>query len=160
MNRFMRNTLYQLKRDYGTELTLYLETATTNLSTGVRTPSSENWFVRRAVILPSDWKRKFSYALSFVAANKNFTYGGFFDADRRELVIDAEDLPKGLMITNNHHLVIDTRKYVIAEVSQLEEAAGWIIHAKAVSGESPRQVITAKARDRITFGEENDGYTE
>ena len=160
MNRFIRNTLYQLKRDYGKQLTLYLETATTNLTTGVRTPTSTNWVVQRAVILPSDWKRKFSYALSFVAANKNFTYGGFFDADRRELVIDATDLPKGLLITNDYHLTIDGFKYLIAEVSQLEEAAGWIIHAKAVSGESPRQVISVKARDRITFGEENDGYTE
>lgn len=160
MNRFIRNTLYQLKRDYGTQLTLYLETATTNLTTGVRTPSSQNWVIRRAVVLPSDWKRKFSYALSFVAANKNFTYGGFFDADRRELIIDSDDLPKNFVLTNNHHIVIDTQKYLITEVSQLEEAAGWIIHVKAVSGESPRQVISVKARDRITFGEENDGYTE
>lgn len=160
MNRFIRNTLYQLKRDYGKQLTLYLETATTNITTGARTATTQNWVIKRAVLLPDDWKKKFSYALSFVAANKNFTYGGFFDRAQREVLIDATDIPKGLKITTEHHVVIDSKKYNITRVVDLEEAAGWILEVKHVSGEIPKQVLSVKARDRITLGEENDGYTE
>jgi len=154
VNRELVNAIYQLKRRYGFKATLYFRTSSVDLTTGVNSETATPTIVRRAICLPSEWARKFAYDLSFVAANKNFTYGGFFDVNERTILIDARDLPKGFEITNDYEIVIKTMRYHMVKVEHVDEDRLWILQVKSTRGELPKQVIDLAATDRLEASDE------
>lgn len=156
INRDIVSTIYQLKRDYGFQLWIYRRTQTLEVETGNQSYSVVRQEVKRAIQLPTDWKRKFAYDLSFVAANKNFTYGGFFDVNVRDVLIDASDLPKGFEITPDDEVMSKTERYHIVSVSRIEETRIWMLQIKQTAGEKPFRIIDLKGKDRIAVEESTD----
>lgn len=125
--------LYRLKRLYGLPATLRTVAETYNLETGVVTPTNTDYSINRAIILPRQSIRDFVYDLSFIAANKNFTYGGLFDGDQRAMIIDAKDLPAGVRPTQNMIIIFDTEQYDILKVQRAENDRGYILICKHVA---------------------------
>ncbi len=160
INRLIRDTIYALKREYGYSGSLYVETFSTNLSTGAKVRTATPYVIKKVIILPSNWQRKFAYDLSFVAANKNFTYGGFFDADTRNFIVDCADLPKNFEITLDHVLIIGTKRYVLSSVQLVDDQGIWLLSGKSLRGELPGQVISIAVQDDVTSTEDTDVSTE
>lgn len=86
-------TVRRLKRRWFIKIRLVQSTRTsTDYVSGEQTMDSVEVVVRRAMLLPTRSKRDFVYDLSYIAANKAFTYGGNFDKSYRFIYIDAKDL--------------------------------------------------------------------
>lgn len=125
------DVLYQLKREFGLPLTIVQRTSSSpNLETGKMTVTKDSVFVNRAIALPDRLDRDFEYDLTFIASNKNFTYGGFYDKRRRRFIIDRKDLPNNFKIEIGNYLVFDGKRYEAEIVQEFEKQAGYLIVAK------------------------------
>lgn len=106
----IRDIIYNHKRSWPTQIRILRESIVTDLTTGDKVVTVESDItIRRAVVLPNRKIKDFVYDLSFVAANKNFSYGGFFDKGVRNILIDAKDL-RGLTVALNDAVIVGTRK--------------------------------------------------
>lgn len=125
--------LYRLKREFGLPAKLRVVNNSNNIETGVITPNNTDYSIRRVIILPRRSVRDFVYDLSFIAANKNFTYGGLFDADRRAIIIDSKDLPSGVRPTQDMIIIFANEQYDILEVQRAEMDRGYLLICKHVA---------------------------
>ena len=126
--REIRIILYRLKRNFGLSATLCKpKTMTNDVKTGDTTLTYDSYTINRAILMPVSESRTFKYALSYIAANKNFTYGAMFDTKTRTMIIDAHDLPANFAVTTSCHVVFDNRRYNIKTVELAEHDQGWLL---------------------------------
>jgi len=93
--RFVRRVIKRLKRRYGLPIVLYKTTATGTIdwdNAAVSGRSVSNKSIAKVLVLPGRTAKTFNYDLSFIAANKNFTYGGTYDTTTRDFIIDNDDI--------------------------------------------------------------------
>lgn len=130
--RQIKVIIYRLKRNFGLPLDFINRGAIThNVTTGaITTPADTTISVKRAIILPTRLIRDFAYDLSYIAANKNFTYGGFFDISSRVIIIDAKDLPSGFEPSQNDHVVFEGKKHEIKEIHEAEQNTAFLMVTK------------------------------
>ena len=120
--------IYKLKREYG--VPIFLRQPIVNdvdVTTGEQIRRYNVVSIRRAVLLPSNTVRDFVYDLTYVAANKNFAYGGFFDKDSRVFIIDE----KNVLPDTSWHMIYQEQKYDIVSV---DNSGPLLIAAKAIKG--------------------------
>ena len=128
MHREIKRIIYTLKRQWGTTMTIKRETTALDVDTGVETPTTvDSVTLSRGILLPRKLRTDFAYDLSFIAANKNFTYGGFFGKNSRLVLIDANDLGS-YVIAKQDYVVINSKRYVINDLDEYEEGADVIAH--------------------------------
>jgi hypothetical protein len=126
--REIRIILYRLKRSYGLPAVIKrVLTSTQDVKTGQIVRTFQTIPIKRVIVLPTRDLRNFIYDLTFVAANKNFTYGGLFDEKTRTMIIDIKDAPKGFVLTMNDHLVFETRRHEIKAFDLAEHNQGWLL---------------------------------
>lgn len=148
--RFIRRVLYSLKRDYGTPMDLYqLISSETNPKTGKVTLDRRRISIRKAIILPSVLARKFSYDLSYIAANKNFTYGANYDINSRTVIVEANDLPSDIEIKIDDWVVIENRRYEIKSSERLEHGYGFLLSLKETLGALPLQSLLLSVNNKL-----------
>lgn len=132
--RFIKNVLYSLKRDYGLPVNIVWRTSSTaNLRTGKKDVIQDSIQVNRGIVLPSTINQDFAYDLSFIASNKNFTYGGLFDEQHRRVIIDRADLPPDFEIKRGYYLVFNQKRYEVEQINEFENGAGYMVLAKQVT---------------------------
>lgn len=136
--RFITKVLYRLKRRYGSPVNiLWLVSSTVNRETGKKTVQHGRQFVQRMIVLPDNVHSEFSYDLAYIAAAKNFTYGGIFDTTQRRFILDAKDVPSTFEPTTEMYFVYDGVRYNVKQVERFEERTGWMIIGKeTVSADS------------------------
>jgi len=135
-NTLRQNKLivYRLKRNYGVSIVYTrITSVVNNVETGAITPTLQEISIRRAIIGPALILRDFVYDLSFIAANKNFTYGGYFDTGTRALIVDSKDLPSGFAPNLDDYIVYDDEKYAFKEVAPLAKKYAWAMTLKQVA---------------------------
>jgi len=141
---FIMTLIYQLKREYGGPVTIQRRTANTvDLETGKKTQTKDAVHISRVIILPTRLIRKFDYDLTYIASNKNFTYGGFYDTDHREFIFDARDLPNGFAFNLDDALIFKHIRYELKEVSIFEFDAAYTVIAKRIK-DAPAEAVTEK----------------
>jgi hypothetical protein len=152
LNRRIRQTLYVLKRAFGNMVTIYrfLE-SDTDYKTGIKTNVTESYVVRKCIILPLKITREVIQTISEISANKNFVYGGSYDSDLRDVVIDARDLPTGYSPRQNDYIVYNDQRYELKNIAELEQKTGWLISGKAVIGPA---IIRVSLIDNLTTEED------
>lgn len=134
---FIRRTLYSLNRRYGATADLYRNVSSSvNNETGVTTTVRSKVRVRRMIRMPDDRSRKFAQDIAYLAANKNFTYGGTWDENSRTFVIPADQLTAGFVPTNGDWIVMDSKRYDIKKVQELDFHQGYILEGAAVEGDA------------------------
>jgi hypothetical protein len=105
------------------------ESITTVITTGVTsTTITATKSISRAILLPKRIRTDFIYDLSFVAANKNFTYGGYFGRTDRFVIVDAKDLGTFVIDKESDVCVISNRRYTIKEVEEYDEAGKIVLY--------------------------------
>ena len=118
----IKKVLYALKRKWGTPITLTKEDVTYDYTTGAPTLTPDaSVTVKRAIILPRKIINDFSYDLSFIAANKNFTYGAFYATSTRKIIIDKSDVGSTFDYTIDDVLFIQGKGYVIKSLEKYDE---------------------------------------
>lgn len=122
--RFIKNVLYTLKRDYGLPANIVWRTSSVpNLETGKLDTAQESVAVSKAIVLPRALQRNFVYDLSFIASNKNFTYGGLFDLNSRKVYLDPDDLPRDFEIKIGYWIVFGGSRYEVKAVDTYEQGS-------------------------------------
>lgn len=136
----IRSTLYSLKKTWATQMDWYQLTGSTmNVETGALETNWNVVSVRRAILLPDEWVRNFAYPLSFLAANKNFAYGDYYDRSRRQVIVDVRDLPRTWRFDPNQpefndKLVIDNRVYQLWKAIDFEDSLAYFLTIANVKG--------------------------
>jgi hypothetical protein len=91
---FMKQVAYRFKMRYGLPAYVYeVASHSSNPESGAKSTVLGVRFISKCCILSQSEARKFVYDLAFISANKDFTTGGFFDPQDRQVFIDADDLP-------------------------------------------------------------------
>lgn len=154
--RRVRQTIYALKRAYPQAVTLCRTTGnSTNLETGLKAETLIKLIVKRAILLPAKNLREFAYDLSFIAANKEFTYGGFYDHKLRLVLIDRRDVVD-FTIDNNMHAMISGRRYEVKQFAEYEEQEVLALLLDSLSSASLLDQIAAPATDTLVVTDEVD----
>jgi hypothetical protein len=133
MNRlsFIRKVLYRLKRRYGSPVdVVWTLSSTVNRETGLKDLVHNFVRVQRMIVLPALIHREFFYDLTFIASNKNFTYGGHIDTTQRRFIVDSRDLPVDFEINPDKWFVYDGVRYNVKSAERFEENHGWLVVAK------------------------------
>ncbi len=114
--QFLRPLVYDLKRDYGFPITIVKTVSTTvDLGSGIKSSVLASRRVERAIFLPARAFRSFVYDLSYVANNKNFTTGSFFDPTDRTMFIDARDVDD-FEINADDRVLYNDEEYIVTEI--------------------------------------------
>lgn len=135
--RQIKGIIYRLKREYGLPIIVYHRIFTdTDRKTGVITERFQTLCIRRAAVLPNRRIRDFAYDLSYIAANKNFTYGAFFDPEDRIIIIDKDDL-KNIPLKIDDFIIFQEKQYEVKEIREAELDQGMIVLLKAIEKARP-----------------------
>jgi len=130
--RQIKVILYRLKRSFGETVYFHMPTTNTNdVTTGQITRVYTDIKVRRAIVLPVKQSRDFAYDLAYIASNKNFTYGGFFDKSTRLIIVRNSDL-KSNTPALDWSCTINDREYTVKDLDKTEDNAGYIMTCTAL----------------------------
>ena len=150
--RFITQVLYALKRDFGGMIDLYSPTSVvTDLETGSISRTTTRQRIKRAIILESKALERHIYGLTFIAANKNFSYGANFEENSRVFILDGKDVSS---VSLDQYIVYAERRYEIKFIQEFEFNRGFLVTAVELKGALPRQVIELSAMSSISFGME------
>jgi hypothetical protein len=131
--RQIKNILYQLKKDWGIAMDLRNQTSVVDRKTGMTQKSYVSLSVRRGILLPVKLTPSFVYDLSFIAANKNFTYGGLFGAGSRVVIVDGSDVPSTFTVKEDTQLIIAKAVYSVKNVETLVNKLGYLLTVTTLS---------------------------
>lgn len=142
--RRVQNQLYHLKRQYGGRVDIYKfhGSSVPDVSTGVKQIDKDVHVVQRAIVLPAKITRDVERTISAISANKQFVYGGYYDASMRTFIIDRRDTD--VELTKDDWLVYRDHKYQFKRIEAIEFDAAWIITARD-TGERPEQIFLVSA---------------
>lgn len=150
---FMRRLLYNLQRRMGGRVDFYRDVEALNTRTGKKTVAKTVWDRRLVVVLPSELKTKFVFDLSFIAANKNFTYGGNFDTTKRRLILGTREAD-GYVPQNDDYFVFENKRWQVSEVQTYEYDTGFLIVGTEVKGAPILQSVSTSVLQYSLFSDE------
>lgn len=151
----IRRILYSFKRKFAGSVVIHRRSSSqVDLETGELTVTTASWPVDKAIILPNSIHREFSYDLAFIAAAKNFTYGGFYDTGTRRIIIDPLDMPIGWRPSKDDYVIFDRVRYEIKEIETFEFNAGWLFTLKALTEQTPAAIIPVHWRSTLHLNDE------
>ncbi len=152
--RFIRRVLYSLKKEYGFDITFHKMTGQildTELGTSEQTFKIKR--VKRAIVLPASKQATFEYDLAFIAAAKNFTYGGSYQTSLRKIIVDKQDLGD-YEIENNDYIIWNEKRWEVAKISSFELETGFIVHIRQVDGTVRYKITEMDLETNIIFSGE------
>ena len=133
--RQIRHIIYTLKRAYGVKVTFRKPgDQTVDYKTGKTSISYTSKVVRKCIVMTGREIRKFTYDLSYIAANKNFTYGGLYDVMTRIIIVDKKDL-KDFTLDLNCSVVYGVRPYQIKENHPAENDTARLLVVRELEAE-------------------------
>lgn len=147
---YIQNVMYKLKIDYGVPIDIYRFTSQT-IDPGLGTIQQTRIKVEipLAVIMSEQDSRKFSYSRAFIAENRAFTFGGYYDVGIRMCIIDALDLPVDFIPQIDDYFVADGQRYQVSKSTSLIDDYGFLIALKETKGLEPFQVINIPVRTKM-----------
>lgn len=152
LNSRIRQSLYSLKREYGGGPFLIhtYHGTVTDLDTGEKVVSETVTKLRRVISLPARLSRELVQSISQISANKEFVYGGSYDARQRTFIIDRRDAP-GLVLKDDDWFVFDGRKYEIKNIQEFEFDTAYVVVAKHLAGEDSGSVYRPTITETLTL---------
>lgn len=155
-NLMIRRLLYAFKRQWGCELDyVQIVTSESDPRTGSRN-ITRRVIPTKAVRLPQMHVRKFIQDIGYLAANKNFTYGGLDDYNKATILLDRFELPADFQPELNGYIVLDHKRYERVSINDLFGEA-YLLVAQGVEGANPyaevRQTAfnTLQIQQRVSF---------
>lgn len=132
----IRRLLYGLKRQWGSMFD-YIQILKSESDDRTGTRRIQREVIRfPAVLLPENQLRKFIQDIGYLAANKNFTYGGLNDFNTLSLIIDINDLPKNFDVNLNGYINHNFKRYERVSFTNIFEQA-FLLTVRGVEGANP-----------------------
>jgi hypothetical protein len=159
--RKWRRAIYSLKRANAQAVTVYRKTnQAVNTDSGELSEDVTTYEIGKVVVLPTKLSRAFAYDLSFIANNRDFTFGGHFDVQIRQLLLDRRDLPTSFVLDLNDHLVFNHKRYEIVTIQDIEEGEILLVIAKHKIGSVAYEIQARNSRDRLAVTDTVTGRIE
>jgi len=150
--RFIKKVLYSLKRKFGKEIEFIFKiSSTADARTGKITVIKDSFNIRRGILLPSQLEREFTYNLTFIASNKNFTYGGLYDTTERRVILSENDLPNQFTPEVGHSLIFEAKRWDVKKVQEFQIGKGYFLIVKQVTSTDLEQLIKRHAFNDFTL---------
>src|SRR5690606_12346730 len=128
--KFVQQTLYALKREYGVAGDLYNVTSdTVDPETGVRTWVREKHHIKKLILLPTNVTVQMFIAGGFIRPDPSFPSAGREVTDAFA-VVEQKDLD--VEVTKDFYVVINHKRYNIASINEIEQNIGLLIGLKRV----------------------------
>jgi hypothetical protein len=90
-----------------------------------------------------------------LAANKNFTYGGFFEpGDKVAIVSTTFNRLQDVELTLKDYFVFDNKRFDIVKINVLDYNTGWILQLRNTKGIPANIIHNVCMYNRITFTQE------
>jgi hypothetical protein len=126
--------IYRLKRQYGVPMKLRRITDdNTDLASGKVYRGYYVIDIKRGIALPAKLAPAFAYDLAFVAANKNFTYGGIFGSSTRLVILDGKDIPSDFEIAEDDELLYENKVHAVKAINPTATKKGFILTVTTIS---------------------------
>lgn len=131
--QFLSSVLTQLEQEFGEPLSILVtDSETLDPVSGVLAKITTEHKIKRAVEVPVGSGRKFAYDIAFLAANKNFTYGGNFDVYEKEILIRSKYVPRTYVPKFDNFIKFRDKLYRITKIDELAQRQGWVFKIKHV----------------------------
>jgi len=158
----MKRLLYRLKRQYGDLMYLYqVISSSNNVKTGVIEMDYNVYKIKRGIPLPKQLSRKFAYDLTFLAANKNFQYGAYYDMGIRDFILETKDLPRvirnSVKVDLQWHLMYQHKRYNLKEVNSYADGLAMYIVGNETVQQLPFEWHNKEVSAQIEFFQEAEG---
>lgn len=150
---FARDLLYRLKRDFGSPVEIYTQTAeTADYATGRKTVSIQKWKIRKAVVLPKDNSNPSRLAAALASV---FRTGGLVEECDVRVLVDRRDI-KGVEVgIENWWLLIEGVRYQMVKSEDYGLGVAYLLSANNDSGQR-RAIVDMTVKSRIHVGSEGD----
>lgn len=149
-NNWMQRNLYELRKRYSKTVTFYYNIRETVDIVRGKTSRTKEAVSKIAIVLPTNAHKKFSYDIAFLAANKNFTYGGLFSERMKEVIIDLKKLTGvNLSPTNGSYFVVDGQRYNIKKTEVYDDTEMMSIVGTADPLELPANIFTENVHQTL-----------
>ncbi len=152
--RRVQTLLHILGRSYEVPAQVYKVTVgTPNYDTGSKSVTRAVHNIR-TITFEAARLRKFEYDIGYLAANKNFTYGGFYEQGDRVMIVDRRRIVSGLELEQKDYFIYHGQRYDIQKIVDLDYNAGWFLHLRATKDNTRYGIFDAYFYDRLTFTQE------
>lgn len=159
--REVRLLLYTLERKWGVPADLYkVVVGTPNYETGNTATTKTKYHVPKLVTHETKFDQKFEYDLSYLAANKNFTYGGVYIPGDRLAILNSKYLPSTFQLSVEDHLIYGGKRYAIQRFEELDAKAGWLLHLRHTTGTKPVQTHERAVWSRVSPSQDIESTLE
>lgn len=108
--------------------------------------------LRRCITFDLTLQSVTEYNLSYLSANKNFSYGQEIEVGDRIIILT--DLPDGVELRKDNYLVYNGQKYQPKKVIELDYKLGFMAHVRRTQGEKPQRIITRLVQTVLDVGQE------
>lgn len=143
--RWMRQAVYRLKRQFPCYLSLYQNTSVgVDYSTGLKTDVRVSCIIEKAALLPSRSSRS-----SGPGSNQ---MDGLFDSRNRTFLVDRSDIPSGFKIDNNLELVHEHKRYKTVAIQVFGDEF-YEIKAVWLEGMRAKEIVPIHVTELFNFDE-------
>jgi len=158
LTSFIGDTLYEAKMSYGRPIWIRRVVSQTVGSDLVTTDVIEQISIFKAVVLDSSISREFIQRLVSIVANRDFTYGGYFDRDEKKFMVFRPDLYQRATktyfdIRDTDSIIYKDRRWEILKIVRFEDDQGFVITGQEVKGNSPESHPSLDGKNRLVFSQ-------
>lgn len=150
--------LYALQRKWGTPADLYkVSVGSPDFVSGGKGVSRTLHHIPLFVTSSVTSTRKFEYDIGYLAANKNFTYGGFYEPGDRLGFIAASDVPSLIEITQEDYMIINGQRYNMQRIVELDFREGWYLHLRRIKNQKRYAIHEKYLWSRVSIDQDSGG---
>lgn len=148
--RDLKKALYTLFRENATTIEFYRVTfGQIDLDSGEQT-KTRVVNKMKALMYTSTIIKKFENDIGYLAANKNFTYGGDFIIDDRIIIIKDP----GFVPETDNYITAHNKRYNIGKIQEIEPRVGYILHVRETDGQLREQETTVVSHQFLEINQD------
>lgn len=151
---FIKKQLYILKRQYGKCLDIYAssENGGPDLTTGKRNLLITKYHIKKGIVLPLSMVAQGLYNQAFMKnIGREYAYGNILETEMKTVIIDAKDLPSGVILTTDNYVIFNHNRYEIMKVEALENNYGYTLVIKRLLGVPAGEIFDLSITQEIRF---------
>ena len=146
----IKRSLYTLFRQGSVKIDYYTVTqGSVDFDTGEQTITTTVSNLS-ALMYTSTLIKKFENDIAYLAANKNFTYGGEFLINNRLIII----MDPGFFPQTDHYVIAGDKRFNVERVQEIEPRAGFILFVRQTDGQKMRQEVSIKPHQYLEINQD------
>lgn len=138
----VKRTITSFKHRYGLPIDYHIiDQHDVDPTTGDKTTVLAVHHVKKAVVMRTREFRSFVYDVAYMAANRDFTEGGYFDPEDRSIIVDAKDLG-GHEPTVDDYIIFQNKRYDVSEVAEFEVDHMFAFNTRYIRGQEVTRMLS------------------